>query len=87
MPESQQFDPWLKAAPFVPTRKYVVRVLGFFASKKSDVATEKPRTTKKTPVVVVRTGKPMPEVIRLEKESLEVHNEENIEPVFQEMYQ
>ena len=87
LPESQQFDPWLKAASFVPTRKYVVRVLGFFASKKSDVATEKPKTTKKTPAVVVRTGKPVSEVIRLEKESLEVHNEENIEPVFQEMYQ
>ena len=87
LPESQQFDPWLKAASFVPTRKYVVRVLGFFASKKSDVATEKPKTTKKTPAVVVRTGKPVSEVIRLEKESLEVHNEENIEPVFREMYQ
>ena len=65
----------------------MVRVLGFFASKKFDVATEKPRTTKKTQVVVVCTGKPVPEVIRLEKESLEVHNEENIESVFWEMYQ
>ena len=65
----------------------MVKVPSFFASKKSDMATGKPRTVKKTPVVVVRTGKPVSEVIRLEKESLEVHNEENIEPVFREMYQ
>nr|POE64541.1 hypothetical protein CFP56_18828 [Quercus suber] len=57
---------------------------------------EKPEAAKKTPVVVVRSGKLSPkiirlekesltpEIIRLEKESLEVHNEENIEPVFQE---
>nr|POE96330.1 hypothetical protein CFP56_49730 [Quercus suber] len=87
LPESQQFSPWIKAAPFVPTRKYVVKVPSFFASKKSNAAPEKPKTTKKTPVVVVRTGKPVSKVIRLEKESLEVHNEENIEPVFQEAYQ
>ena len=38
-------------------------------------------------MVVVHTSKPTSKVIRLEKESLEVHNEENIEPVFQEVYQ
>ena len=65
----------------------MVKVLGFFASKKSDMATEKPRTMKKTPVVVVHIAKPAPKVINLEKESLEVHNEENIESVFWEMYQ
>ena len=63
----------------------MVKVPGFFASKKSDMATEKSRIAKKTPVVVVRTGKPALKAIRLEKESLEVHYEENIEPVFQEV--
>lgn len=30
--ESQQFGPWLKATPFASTRRYMVKVPGFFAS-------------------------------------------------------
>ena len=55
--ESKQFGPWLKAAPFVPKRKYVVKVLGFFARKKDEVAKERLETVKNKPVVVVRTSK------------------------------
>ena len=57
LPESKQFGPWLKAAPFVPNQKYVVKVPGFFARKKVEAAKEKLETVKNKPVVVVRTGK------------------------------
>uniref|UniRef100_A0A7N2LGL8 DUF4283 domain-containing protein n=1 Tax=Quercus lobata TaxID=97700 RepID=A0A7N2LGL8_QUELO len=55
--ESKQFRPWLKAAPFVPNRKYVVKVPGFFARKKAEAAKEKLETMKNKLVVVVRTSK------------------------------
>ena len=55
-PESQQFGPWLKAAPFVPARRYMVKVPGFFAGKKAGTAKEK-CAVKKVQVVVVRSGK------------------------------
>lgn len=74
--ESQQFGPWLKATPFASTRRYMVKVPGFFASKKPGALTEKPRTTKNPLVVVVRAGKPVPKIIRLEDESLEAHDGE-----------
>lgn len=67
---------WLKATPFTSTQRYMVKVSGFFASKKPGALTEKPRTAKNPPVVVVRAGKPMPEIIRLEEESLEAHDGE-----------
>ena len=51
--ESKQFGPWLKAAPFVSNRKYVVKVPGFFARKKAEAAKEKLETVKNKPVVVV----------------------------------
>uniref|UniRef100_A0A7N2M1R9 Zinc knuckle CX2CX4HX4C domain-containing protein n=1 Tax=Quercus lobata TaxID=97700 RepID=A0A7N2M1R9_QUELO len=104
LPESQQYGPWLKAAPFVASRKYVIKVPGIFTSKtrssegKHEVATEKHKGAKAVPVVVVRSGKQVPAIIRLEKESItpenirpemesfEVPNEGNIEPVFQEVY-
>lgn len=76
LPESQQFGPWLKATPFTSTQRYMVKVSGFFASKKPGALTEKPRIAKNPPVVVVRAGKPMPEIIRLEEESLEAHDGE-----------
>ena len=75
--ESQQFGPWLKAAPYVPSRRYMVKVLGFFTSKKSGTATEKPNTSKTTSVMVVCKGKTLPEIIRLEKENLEASEGES----------
>uniref|UniRef100_A0A7N2MT91 DUF4283 domain-containing protein n=1 Tax=Quercus lobata TaxID=97700 RepID=A0A7N2MT91_QUELO len=74
--KSQQYGPWLKAAPFVSSRKYVVKVPGIFTSKtrsgdgKHEAATEKPRGAKAAPVVVVQSGKQTPAIIRLEKESI-----------------
>ena len=77
-PESQQLGPWLKTMPFVPTRRYMVKVLDFFASKNSDTSTEKTSTTKKPlVVVVVRIGKTLPEIISFEKENLEASEREN----------
>ena len=32
--ESQQFGPWTKATPFMLTRRNMIKVPGFFASKK-----------------------------------------------------
>ena len=46
----------------------MVKVPGFFASKKSGTLTEKLSTAKMPPVVVVRTGNTTPEIIRLENE-------------------
>ena len=67
LPESQQFGPWLKATPFVPSRKYVVKVPGIFTTKISEAATAKLKTAKQTPVVVVRSGELMPEIVRPKK--------------------
>ena len=63
-PEAQQFGPWLKAAPFVSARRYMVKVSGLFASKNSNTSAEKLNTVKTPPVVVVRTGNTTPEIIR-----------------------
>jgi len=86
-PKSQQFGPWLKAVPFVPTRRFMVKVPKFFASKKYGASTANSRTAKKLPVVVVRTGKPSLEIIRFEKENPEAYNREDIVSDFQEVYQ
>ena len=83
-PESQQFGPWLKAAPFVPARRYMVKVPGFFAGKKAGTAKEK-CAVKKVPVVVVRSGKITPEIVRPNKESLDPHVEGDMDPVLMEV--
>ena len=83
--ESKQFGPWLKAAPFVPSRKYVVKVLGFFARKKDEATKEKLETVKNKPVVVVQPSKQAPEMCRLEKENAKVSNIGNMDSVFQEV--
>ena len=63
----------------------MIKVLGFFARKKSGVSTTSSRSAKKPSVVVVRTGKPSPMIIRPDKESFEVLNSENIILDFQEV--
>ena len=82
--ESQQFGPWIKATPFMPTQRNMIKVPGFFASKKSGASTTNSRSTKKPPVVVVRTRKPSPEIIRPGKESFKVSHSENMIPDLQE---
>ena len=49
------------------------------------MSTTSSRSTKKPSVVVVRTGKPSPMIIRPDKESFEVLNSENIILDFQEV--
>ena len=46
----------------------MVKVLGFFASKKSSTLTKKLSTAKTLPIVVVRAGNTTSEIIRLENE-------------------
>ena len=42
----------------------MVKVPGIFNTKKSEAASAKPRTAKQTPVVVVRSGKLVLEIVR-----------------------
>ncbi|KAF3958281.1 hypothetical protein CMV_016798 [Castanea mollissima] len=65
----------------------MVKVPGFFASKKSGTATKKTSTAKKPPVVVVHTGKTLLEIIKHEKGNLEASEGKNTEPDFQGLYQ
>ena len=57
--EAQQFGPWVKVAPFTSTRRFMIKVPGFFASKKFGVSSTSSRPAKKPLVVLVRTGKPL----------------------------
>nr|XP_023897161.1 uncharacterized protein LOC112009046 [Quercus suber] len=41
-PEEQQFGPWLRASPFLASRKKVVSVPGFFAKKPSNAQAQPP---------------------------------------------
>ena len=84
-PESQEFGPWLKAAPFMPSRRYMVKVPGFFTGKKARTTSEKPSAVKKAPVVVVRSMNQVPEIFRTEMESLETHIESNMELILQDV--
>uniref|UniRef100_A0A7N2L2Q0 DUF4283 domain-containing protein n=1 Tax=Quercus lobata TaxID=97700 RepID=A0A7N2L2Q0_QUELO len=84
-PESQEFGPWLKAAPFMPSRCYMVKVPGFFTGKKAGTSSEKPSVVKKAPMVVVRSVNQVLEIFRTEMESLETHIESNMESVLQDV--
>lgn len=63
----------------------MVKVPSFDASKESGAPMPNYGIAKKPPVVVVRTGKPSPEIIQTKKEHLEAPNSENIAPDFQEV--
>ncbi|KAK9999213.1 hypothetical protein SO802_018816 [Lithocarpus litseifolius] len=67
--ESKQFGPWIRAPPFFPSRKNVIKVPGFFSRRGKETPATSPSPRGKSPVVVVRTGKPSPEIIRTEKEN------------------
>ncbi|XP_030936213.1 uncharacterized protein At4g02000-like [Quercus lobata] len=64
--DSQQFGSWIRAPPFFPSRKIVVKVPGFYTRPAKDTSSSPPPSVGKPPVVVVRTGKPAPVVIRSE---------------------
>jgi len=68
--ESQQFGPWIRAPPFFPSRKHVIKIPGFYTRRGKETATAPPPTASKPLVVVVHIGKPSPEIIWPEKESL-----------------
>ena len=68
--DSRQFGPWLRAAPFMSSCKTVIKVPSFF-TKKMKVNAKPSPPSKQPPVVVIRIGKPLSEVIRIEKESAE----------------
>jgi len=84
--ESQQFGPWIRAPPFFPSRKNVIKVLGFYTRLEKDSSATPPPPAGKPPMVVIRIGKPSPVVIRSKKESTkngqqgdtEVDSQENI---------
>ena len=80
--ESQQFGPWIKAALFVSTRRNMVKVPGFFTSRKSNAVASTCKPARKPLVVVVRSGKPSPDVIRPNKESASIFPSANIAPDF-----
>ena len=83
--ESQQFGPWIKAALFVSTRRNMVKVPGFFTSRKSNAVASTCKPARKPLVVVVRSGKPSPKVVRPDKESASIFPSANIAPEFQEL--
>ena len=83
--DSQQFGPWIKAAPFVSTRRNMVKVPGFFTSRKLNAAAATSKPAREPPVVVVRSGKDSPEILRPDKESASIFPSANIAPDFQEL--
>ena len=83
--EAQQFGPWIKAAPFVSTRRHTIKVPGFFASRKAGASTSTSNPVRKAPVVVVRSGKPSPEIIHPDKESVNTFPSADTAPDFQEV--
>lgn len=67
--ESQQFGPWIRATLFIPSRKNVIKVSGFYTRKGKEPFTTPPPTERNPSVVVVRTRKPSLEIIKSEKEN------------------
>ena len=68
--ENQQYGPWIKVAPFVPSKSKVVTVLAYYAMKKKANPPSNPIQGSKPPVVVFRSEKPSPKVIRPKKEGI-----------------
>ena len=66
--ESKQFGPWIHAPPFFPSRKNIIKVPDFYTRWGQEPSTTPPPAMGKLPMFVVRTGKPVPEIIRAEKE-------------------
>ena len=55
----------------MPSRRYTVKVPGFFSGKKGGMSTEEAGSAKKSPVMVVRSEKPMSEIFRPEMRTTE----------------
>lgn len=82
--ESQQFGPWIHGPPFIPSRKNIIKVPGFYTRRGKETSATPPSAAEKPPVVVVRTGKPLPEILRPEKESTSNVQQRNNDADFQE---
>jgi len=85
--ESQQFRPWICAAPFMSSQRSVVIVLSFYTRKKDGREAASSTSSNKPPVVVVVVvcmGKPSLEIFKPEKERTEAIQKENISPNFSE---
>lgn len=63
-------------------KRNMVKVPGFFASRKSGASTTNSKSAQKPPMVVVCSGKPSSEVIRPDKESVSNFPSANIAPDF-----
>lgn len=66
--EKQQYGPWIKASPFVPSRNKMITVLGIDETRKKTNPPSSQVQGGKRPVVVLRTNKPSPEVVWPEKQ-------------------
>ena len=63
----------------------MVKVPGFFTSRKLGASASNSKPARKPPMVVVRSGKPSPEVVRPDKESASIFPSANIASEFQEL--
>lgn len=74
--ESQQFGAWIRAPPFVQSRRNTISVPGFY-NKKTNAKSAPDSTPIRRPSVVVRKGGPSPEIIRPNMESQEATGSDN----------
>jgi len=85
--ETQQFGSWIRAPPFMPSRRHSISVPGFYKAKAAGLKTNPPARTSDKPPVVLRRGGPSPEIVRPEKENLNPTQNHNDDPDIQEQNQ
>ena len=81
--DNQQYGPWIKAPPFVPSRSKVVTVSGLYETRKKVNPPLNQDQGCKRPMVVIRTDKPSPEVVWPEKQVDFSNPTAMLEPDFQ----
>ena len=82
--ETQQFGAWIRAPPFMPSRRHTISVPGFYKAKVVGLRTNPPTRTSDKPPVVLRRGGASPEIVRPEKESLNIAQNHDGDPNIQE---
>ena len=82
--DAQQYGAWIRALPFVRSKRSSVSVPGFY--KQTATSSSTPTTAKQheKPRVMIRRGGPVPEIIRSGKEKETPNQEGNKSPDFQE---
>ena len=68
--EAQQYGAWIKAPPFVQSRRNSVSIPGFYKTKPVGQKTTSTTKPPEKPPVVIQRGGLMPEIIRPYKESV-----------------